>query len=91
MEQAITNDLEPRRIRGERREVEGRLESLTKREREVFDLVVEGLLNKQIASRLGAAEKTVKVHRGRVMAKMQANSVAKLVQMAELVKPRPTS
>ena len=48
-----------------------------------MDLVVKGLLNKQIASELGAAEKTVKVHRGRVMQKMQANSVADLVHMIE--------
>lgn len=56
--------------------------SLTPREREVFALVVEGLMNKVIADRLGVAEKTVKVHRSRVMDKMGARSVADLVRMA---------
>lgn len=57
--------------------------SLTPREREVFDLVAAGLLNKVIADRLGAAETTIKIHRGRVMEKMGARSVADLVRMAE--------
>jgi len=68
-----------------RTEVERRLSILTPRERQVFELVVKGLLNKQIAGELGAAEKTIKIHRGRVMQKMQANSVADLVRMAERV------
>ena len=59
--------------------------TLTPRERQVFETVVKGLLNKQIADELGAAEKTIKIHRGRVMQKMQANSVADLVHMAERV------
>ena len=58
-------------------------ESLTPREREVFDLVAEGLLNKLIADRLGIAERTVKIHRARVMSKMQADSLADLVRMAQ--------
>lgn len=58
-------------------------ESLTPREHQVFDEVVTGLLNKQIALRLGIAEKTVKVHRARVMQKMKARSFADLVRMAE--------
>jgi FixJ family two-component response regulator len=66
----------------EQRDIERRVRTLTPREREVMELVVKGLLNKQIAADLGAAEKTVKVHRGRVMQKMQANSVADLVYMA---------
>ena len=66
-----------------RTEIERRIRTLTPREKQVMDLVVKGLLNKQIASELGAAEKTVKVHRGRVMQKMQANSVADLVHMIE--------
>ena len=60
-----------------------RYRSLTPREREVFDLVAAGLLNKVIADRLGAAETTIKIHRGRVMEKMGARSVADLVRMAE--------
>jgi|WetSurMetagenome_2_1015567.scaffolds.fasta_scaffold493493_1 FixJ family two-component response regulator len=62
-----------------------RLGTLTPREREVFDGVVRGLLNKQIALQLGTAEKTIKVHRGRVMKKLGATSVAELVRMAEQV------
>ena len=59
--------------------------SLTPREAEVFDLVVQGLLNKQVADRLGIAERTVKIHRGRVVEKMGAASVAELVRMAERI------
>ncbi len=62
-----------------------RLERLTPREREVMALVVAGLRNKQIAYELGTAEKTIKVHRGRVMAKMQARSLAELVRLAERI------
>ncbi|HVR98520.1 MAG TPA: response regulator [Thermoanaerobaculia bacterium] len=68
------------------RERQGKIEllfnSLTPREREVFHLVIAGLPNKQIAGRLGATEKTIKVHRARVMQKMQADSLAALVRMA---------
>ncbi len=60
-----------------------RFETLTPREREVMALVVTGLLNKQIAVQLGTAEKTIKVHRARVMEKMQVDSLAELVQVAE--------
>jgi FixJ family two-component response regulator len=58
---------------------------LTPRERQVFDLVVRGLLNKEVAAELGAAEKTIKVHRARVMRKMGADSLAGLVQQAVLL------
>jgi FixJ family two-component response regulator len=60
----------------------GRLERLTPREREVFALVAAGLLNKQVGFELGTTEKTVKVHRARVMDKMEATSLADLVRMA---------
>ena len=56
---------------------------LTQREQEVFELVVTGMLNKQIASRLGISEKTVKVHRGRVMRKLEVNSIADLVRLSD--------
>ena len=60
-----------------------RLETLTDREREIFSLVTTGMLNKQIAFDLGISEKTVKVHRARVMQKMEAQSLAELVRFAE--------
>jgi FixJ family two-component response regulator len=62
--------------------IQARLAALTARERQVFELVVAGKMNKQIAAQLGAAEKTVKVHRGRVMFKMRVRSVAELVTLA---------
>ena len=65
-----------------------RYETLTPREREVMLLVVTGMLNKQIAAELGASEVTVKLHRGRVMHKMGAESVADLVRMADRLGPR---
>jgi len=74
--------------KGERQELENlqrRLNSLTPREREVMSLVVRGLLNKQIAFELGTVEKTVKVHRARVMEKMKVQSLAELVRIAERV------
>ena len=64
-------------------EIQARVRLLTPRESQVFALVVTGMLNKQIASRLGVGEKTVKVHRARVMQKMQADSVAALVRLAD--------
>jgi FixJ family two-component response regulator len=71
-------------------EIRSRMESLTAREKEVFALVVSGMLNKQIAAELGASEKTIKVHRARVMQKMQADSLADLVRMAERLDIRPS-
>jgi FixJ family two-component response regulator/signal transduction histidine kinase len=64
-----------------------RYSSLTPREREVFALVASGMLNKLIADRLGTAEATIKIHRGRVMEKMEANSIADLVRMAQALAP----
>lgn len=68
---------------GETRRIQECINSLTPREHEVFCLVVKGMLNKQIGFDLGISEKTVKVHRGRVMEKMQADSLAHLVRMAQ--------
>jgi FixJ family two-component response regulator len=80
---ALARDVQIRERRAEQEELVGRRATLTRRERQVFDLVVQGLLNKQIAGRLGTTEQTVKVHRGRVMQKMQAGSIAQLVHLAE--------
>jgi len=78
----------------ERAEIEiirGRADTLTPREREVMALVVKGLRNKQIASELGTVEKTIKVHRARVMEKMRVGSVAELVGVAEKIGIPPKS
>ena len=83
VQKAIDQD---RRYRQSRRlldELRGRLSALTPREREVMELVVAGLINKEIASNLGASERTVKIHRGQVMRKMKADSLPELVRMAE--------
>ena len=61
------------------------LNQLTLREREVLNLVIQGLLNKQIAFELGIAEKTVKAHRGKVMEKMQAKTIADLVHKCDVI------
>ena len=79
----LAKDREARASRAEVQVIQQRLETLTAREREVLSLVVAGLLNKQIASELGISEKTVKVHRGRVVEKMRSDSVAELVRLAE--------
>ena len=83
VQRALDRSRALRASRAERVELQRRLDTLTPRERAVLKLVVAGRLNKQIADDLGSAEKTVKVHRGRVMQKMQADSVAALVRMTE--------
>jgi FixJ family two-component response regulator len=72
-----------RAVHTEQDDLEARLGVLTPREREVLMLVAEGLTNRVVAERLGTTEKTIKVHRGRVMAKMGAPSLAELVRMVE--------
>jgi RNA polymerase sigma factor (sigma-70 family) len=79
---ALAKDVSTEESQAEKELVQRRLETLTPRERQVFELVVKGLLNKMIASELGASEQTIKVHRYRLMDKMQVDSVAELVQAA---------
>jgi FixJ family two-component response regulator len=86
IQEAIAKDRAAWERRAQTAEVRARHDSLTPREKEVMNLVVAGLLNKQIAAELGASELTIKTHRGRVMEKMQADSVAALVRMAEKLK-----
>lgn len=81
---AVEKDRQSRAARAELNSIETRLASLTPREREVLEQVVSGKLNKQIASELGTVEKTIKVHRGRVMEKMEVTSLADLVRVAGL-------
>jgi two-component system response regulator FixJ len=80
----IEQDARLRRERAERADVLRRVAQLTPRERQVLTRVVAGRMNKQIAAELGTSEKTVKTHRARVMSKMQADSVAELVVLAQM-------
>jgi FixJ family two-component response regulator len=83
VEQALAGDSISRREHAEIAALEKRYHDLTHREKEVMEFVVSGMLNKQIASELGITEITIKVHRARVMHKMQADSLAELVLMRE--------
>lgn len=88
--QALNLDREARKQRDQLASLRRRYESLTAREREVFALVATGLLNKQIALQLGTTERTVKAHRGVMVQKMEADSVADLVRMADKLGLGPT-
>jgi FixJ family two-component response regulator len=82
---AVAKDTEDRSEEIRIAEIRQRVKTLTVRETQVFALVVTGMLNKQIAFDLGVVEKTIKVHRARVMEKMRAGSVAELVRLADAV------
>jgi len=89
VERAIERDREQRARRIEGEAYTARLELLTPRERQVLRHVIAGRLNKQIAARLGTAEKTIKVHRARVMYKMSVRSVAELTRVADFIGIQP--
>jgi FixJ family two-component response regulator len=77
--EALTKDAAAREHRREQQDISRRIETLTRRERQVLDLLATGLLNKQIAGELGAAEKTIKVHRSRIFQKMNVFSATQLI------------
>jgi len=89
VQQAIDRDRAARHQRAELAELRRRYETLTQRERDVMTRVVTGSLNKQIAAELGTSEATVKAHRAQLMHKMEAESVAQLVRIAEGLSLRP--
>jgi len=91
VEAALARDADQRVAREKSRHYRECFESLTPREREVFDQVTAGKLNKQIAAELGTAERTVKAHRANIMEKMQVQSLAELVQIAALLKSEARS
>jgi FixJ family two-component response regulator len=85
VERAMAYHLATRRQRGKFDAVRAHIAALTPREREVFELVIRGKTNKEVARAIGATERTVKAHRHRVMEKMQVQSLAELVSLAERV------
>jgi two-component system response regulator FixJ len=87
--EAIEKDNQARAGHAEVHNIRGRIDLLTAREHEILRYVITGMLNKQIAYELGIAEKTVKVHRGRVMEKLGVGSVAELVRLAEKADIKP--
>jgi FixJ family two-component response regulator len=89
VEKAMEVDRNVRAERAEVRDVLRRVEKLTPREHEIVRYIIAGMLNKQIAFRLGIAEKTVKIHRGHIMEKLAADSVAELVRVAEKARIKP--
>jgi FixJ family two-component response regulator len=92
IQRAVAKDMEDLGEEGHAAEIRERVKTLTPREAEVFALVITGMLNKQIAFELGISDKTVKVHRARVMDKMRAGSVAELVRLADrggVIVPKP--
>ncbi|MDC0675737.1 response regulator transcription factor [Nannocystis radixulma] len=89
VERALARDAEARAARAEAAAIQARFAVLTPRERQVCSLVAQGLLNKQIAAELGTAEKTVKIHRGRLMEKLGVESVAALVRFVDRLHVSP--
>ena len=83
VQRAISRHRQTRDRLASMRVLQSRYELLTPREREVYPLVASGLLNKQVAAELNASEKTIKVHRGQLMQKMEAHSLSDLIRMAE--------
>jgi FixJ family two-component response regulator len=89
IKESLEEDRNNRIIRLEQAEVQNRHDKLTQRESEILKFVITGMLNKQIGCELGITEDTVKVHRGRVMKKMGAGSLAELVRLADLINIKP--